>query len=143
MKKFCFILFFSACFASVNAQVSVPDVKKDAASAVSGFVKPPEIGDVTSTTTGITDLLTSNLSLPPAQKPKLTDAISGFLNQKKGIMGLADTNPTSYLSKFNPLQKGLFGKLKGIMGATAFTKFLGMKPSGGNIAGNLLSNLFF
>jgi hypothetical protein len=33
--------------------------------------------------------------------------------------------------------------MKGIMGATAFSKFLGMKPSGNNIGTNLLSNLFF
>jgi hypothetical protein len=81
--------------------------------------------------------------LPSAQKPKLTDMVSGFLTSKKGITGLADSNPTSYLSKFNPLQQGLFGKMKGLIGASAFTKFLGLKPSGNNIAGNALSNLFF
>jgi hypothetical protein len=58
-------------------------------------------------------------------------------------MGLDAINPTSYLAKFNPLQQGLFGKINGIMGASAFTKFLGMKPSGNNIAGNALSNLLF
>ena len=65
------------------------------------------------------------------------------LKQKKDITGLADSNPTSYLSKFNPLQQGLFGKLKGIIGASTFTKFLGLKPSGSGIAGNALSHLFF
>jgi hypothetical protein len=83
------------------------------------------------------------LSLPSGQKTGLADAISGFLTRKKDIVGLADTNPTSYLSKFNPLQKGLFDKIKGIVGASAFTKFLGLKPAGDKAAGNVLSNLFF
>jgi hypothetical protein len=40
------------------------------------------------------------------------------------------------------MQQGLFGKMKGIMGAGNFSKFLNMKPSGSG-AGNVLSNLFF
>jgi hypothetical protein len=83
------------------------------------------------------------LGLPSSQKTDLTSALSGFLTDKKGFAGLSNTDPASYLSKFNPLQQGLFGKLKGIMGASAFTKFLGLKPSGSNIVGNAFSHLFF
>ena len=140
MKKFAILVAFVLPFTAANAQISIP---KEAASAVSGFIKPPAIGDIGKTTSGITDLLGSKLSLPSGQTSKLSGVISSFLGEKKGIMGLAEKDPTGYLAKFNPLQKGLFGKMKGIMGATAFTKFLGMKPSGNNIAGNLLSNLFF
>ncbi len=127
------------------AQVTVPKtpVNTAAATAIKDFIKPPAIGDIGGTTSGIVDMLTSKLALPGSQKPKLTEAISSFLTSKKGITGLADTNPAGYLSKFNPLQKGLFSKLKTTMGAAAFTKFLGLKPSGSNIAGNALSNLFF
>lgn len=107
------------------------------------FVQPPAIGDVAKTTGSIVDKLMSGLSLAGDKKSALTSAISGFLKNKEGILGLAKTDPSKYLSKFNPLQQGLFGKLKGIMGATAFSKFLGMKPSGSNIAGDVLSNLFF
>ena len=139
MKKFilAFMLFtgYCVCDAQVTVPKTVPSTKD--------FIKPPAIGDITKTTSGIVSDLMSKLSLPGTQKSGLTDAISGFLGKKKDIIGLADTNPTSYLSKFNPLQKGLFDKLKGIMGATAFTKFLGLKPSGDKAAGNLLSNLFF
>jgi hypothetical protein len=123
-----------------NAQITLP--KTDPTSLVNDFVKPPAIGDIGKTTSGIMGML-GGLGLTDAQKPKLTDAISGFLGQKKGILGLAGKNPADYLAKFNPLQKGLFDKMKGIMGATAFSKFLGMKPSGNNIGTNLLSNLFF
>jgi hypothetical protein len=145
MKKFLAVLLLTAFYSTGQAQITVPkiDTKSGAASAMKSFIKPPAIGDIGSTASGIVDMLSSKLSLPAIQKPKLMDAISSFLTDKKGITSLADTNPTDYLAKFNPLQKGLFGKLKGIMGATAFTKFLGLKPSGGNIAGDVLSNLFF
>jgi hypothetical protein len=135
------VMVFSIYFS--NAQVTVPKVDTKTVPSVSDFIKPPDIGDIGKTTSSITDLLTSKLSLPGDQKPKLSDAIGGFLKDKKGILGLAGTNPSGYLSKFNPLQKGLFDKMKGIMGAAKFTNFLGLKPSGNNITGNLLSHLFF
>jgi hypothetical protein len=139
MKKITLAFLLFASFGICNAQVSVPKTTP----STKDFIKPPAIGDIDKTTTSIVDDVTSKLSLPDVQKPKLTDIISGFLKQKKDITGLADYNPTNYLSKFNPLQQGLFGKLKGIIGASAFTKFLGLKPSGSGIAGNVLSHLFF
>lgn len=126
--------------ATLSAQITLP--KTDVTALSKDFVKPPAIGDISKTTGGIMGML-GGLGLSDAQKPKLSDAISGFLGQKKGILGLADKNPADYLGKFNPMQQGLFGKMKGIMGAAAFSKFLGMKPSGKNVGTNLLSNLFF
>ena len=145
MKKVIVAFSFLAFYSSSQAQLSIPKVNSTSgvSSSLKDFVKPPAIGDIAGTSSGIADLLGSKLSLPGTQKPALTDAVSGFLTSKKGIAGLADTNPSGYLSKFNPLQKGLFGKMKGIMGASAFTKFLGLKPAGSNIAGNSLSHLFF
>jgi hypothetical protein len=140
MKSTLLVLAFLVSGLLVQAQITLP--KTDPTALVKDFVKPPAIGDIGKTTSGILGML-GGLGLTDAQKPKLTDAISGFLGQKKGILGLADKNPADYLSKFNPLQKGLFDKMKGIMGATVFSKFLGMKPSGKNIGTNLLSNLFF
>jgi hypothetical protein len=139
MKKIILAFALFACCGFSQAQTIDPKT----ISKTKEFIKPPAIGDVGTTTNSIVDDLTSKLSLAAAQKPKLTDAISGFLTKKKDILGLADTSPKSYLSKFNPLQKGLFDKIKGIVGASAFTKFLGLKPSGAGAAGNLLSNLFF
>lgn len=143
MKKQVLCIAFFALSATLNAQISIPKTTStDPTSVVKNFIKPPSIGDIGKTTNGIMGML-GGLGLSSSQKPKVTDAISGFLGQKKGILSLADKNPTDYLSKFGPLQKGLFDKLKGIMGATMFSKFLGMKPSGNNIGSNLLSNLFF
>ena len=139
MKKIILAFALFACYSIGQAQVTVPKTVP----STKDFIKPPKIGDITKTTAGIVGDLMSKLSLPGTQKSGLTDAISGFLTKKKDIVGLADTNPTSYLSKFNPLQKGLFDKIKGIVGTSAFTKFLGLKPSGAGAAGNLLSNLFF
>ena len=139
MKRIILAFALCVCYGISDAQVPVSKTTV----STKDFIKPPAIGDVGKTTNSIVDDLIGKLSLPATQKPKLTDAISGFLTKKKDITGIADTNPADYLSKFNPLQKGLFGKLKGIMGASAFTKFLGLKPSGGSVAGNVLSNLFF
>lgn len=140
MKKVLFFIGFFALTATLKAQITLP--KTDVSSLTKNFVKPPAIGDIGKTTSGIMGLL-GGLGLSDTQKPKLSEAISGFLGQKKGILGLADKNPADYLAKFNPLQKGLFDKMKGIMGSTMFSKFLGMKPSGNNIGTSLLSNLFF
>ena len=139
MKKIVLAFLLIASFEICNAQVTVPKTT----SSTKDFIKPPAIDDVDKTTSSVVDELTSKLSLPAVQKPNLINVISGFLKQKKDITGLADSNPTNYLSKFNPLQQGLFGKLKGIIGASAFTKFLGLKPSDSGIAGNVLSHLFF
>ncbi len=125
---------------SMYAQVTIP--KTDPSALVKDFVKPPAIGDIGKTTSGIMGLL-SGLGMTDTQKPKISDLVSGFLGQKQDILGLADKNPAEYLKKFNPLQKGLFDKMKGVMGASMFTKFLGMKPTGKNIGTSLLSNLFF
>ena len=139
MKKLILAFALFACYSIGHAQVPVPKTIP----STKDFIKPPAIDDVGKTTNSIVDDLTSKLSLPAAQKPKLTDAISAFLTKKKDITGLASSNPTNYLSKFNPLQKGLFDKMKGIIGSSAFTKFLGLKPSGSGVAGNILSHLFF
>jgi hypothetical protein len=141
MKNIVIAFLFCTVCAVCQAQVPVP--KTPSVSSLENFVKPPAIGDITKTSSGIVSKLMSSLSLPGSQKSGLTDLVSGFLKKKEGILGLATSNPTSYLSKFAPMQKTLFSKLEGIVGQTAFSKFLGMKPSGSDAAGNILSNLFF
>ena len=128
---------------TATSQVSLPNVKKEAAGGLGQFIAPPSFNDVSKTASSIGDDLIGKLGLPTSKKPDLESAVSSFLTDKKSIMGLAQSNPTDYLKKFNPLQKGLFGKFKTIMGAAAFGKFMGLKPSGKNISTNVLSNLFF
>src|SRR4030095_9580045 len=139
MKKTTLSVLFVAAFFIACAQV--PANPSNAAAAAKDFIKPPEIGDVKNTTMRIVDDLISKLSLPVGKRSSLTGAVNGFLTTKKDIAGLAETNPTDYTAKFGGMQKPLFGKLKTIMGTTAFTKFLGMKPSGAAVAGNPLSHL--
>jgi len=144
MKKTLVVLLFTVFYGAAIAQISVPKINSgSAAAALGNFVKPPAIGDIGGTTSGIVSALTTKLGLPATLKPAITEAISGFLTSKKSFAGLANSSPADYLAKFNPLQKGLFGKLKGIIGAEAFTKMLGLKPSGSNMAGDVLSHLFF
>jgi len=142
MKQF-FILAISFITLKTTAQISIPGGKKDVAGALSQFIAPPAFNDVGKTASAIGSNLMTQLALPAAKKPELETAIGSFLTDKKGIMGLAQSNPANYLTKFNPLQQGLFGKFKTIMGAAAFSKFMGLKPTGKNISGNVLSNLFF
>jgi hypothetical protein len=144
MKKIFSIILLAVVCSVSQAQISIPKIDaKSVTSALNSFIKPPAIGDAGAIAGSVADLLTSKLSLPAIVKPKLVEAIGGFLKDKKSILSLADTNPVDYLAKFSPLQKGLFTKLKGIVGAEAFTKMLGLKPAGNNVAGNILNNIFF
>ena len=145
MKKFIAAFSLVACYSICRAQVSTPPLNAKTATSpiIRDFVKPPAIGDVGSTTSGIVKVVSRQLMLPAVQQTKLSSTISEFLGNKKGITSLADTDPDGYLSRFNPLQKGLFAKMKGIMGVSTFSKFLSLKPSGSNIPGNPLSHLFF
>ena len=98
--------------------------------------------DVASLTTGIMGKLTPSLSLTNDQKPKVTDAISGFLGEKAKILPLLNTDKAAYTSKFGTLFSGLKTKLGGILLKDQMNKFLGMKPAT-NSASNVLSQLFF
>lgn len=140
MYKTTLLLLLATSTTITASAQALPEVKPGFASAAKNFVKPPAIGDVAKTTAGIVSELAGKLKLGPKEKPQLTDAIGAFLGRKKDLLPLAASNPAGYLSKFNPLQKDLFGKLKGIMGAAKFAKFMGLKPA--NAAG-VLSNLFF
>lgn len=147
MKK-CFLLALGVSICSLTqAQINLPKVAgvplKSASSSLGNFIAPPAIGDIAGTSGKVVQQLTSQLGLPAAQAGPLNNVVSGFLKQKQGIMGLAGNQPSAYLSKLAPMQKGLFSQMKGIMGAAAFSKFLGMKPKGSAVAGNVLSNLFF
>jgi hypothetical protein len=146
IKKSFFILLIIGWSTLVHAQLNLPkstDITKAATSSLTNFIAPPALGDVAGTSQKVVSQLTSQLGLPAAQAGPLNTVVSGFLKQKKGIMGLAGSNPTAYLQKLAPMQKGLFSQMNGVMGAAAFSKFLGMKPKGSGAAGNVLSNLFF
>lgn len=140
MKRILFALALLAgtTFAA-QAQIKLPG---GAGNVLKNFIAPPKFTDAGKTAGGIADLLGTKLSLTGDQKKSTLDAVTEFLGSKKSILNLADTDPSSYLKKFNPLQSGLFGKLKTILGAAKFASFLKLKPTG-NGAGNLLSNLFF
>ncbi|MBC9929544.1 hypothetical protein [Chitinophaga qingshengii] len=128
------VCFFTAT--SVQAQ-SILDQAKNAA----GTTQNPLIN--TSGIAGsILQKLTPALGLSAVQQPKVSNLLTNFLKQKAGIMPLQQTNPASYASKFAGLQGGLFSKLKLLLTAAQYTKFLGLKPKT-NDATNVLSQLFF
>ena len=133
MKKLLFVFAALLGVFVAGAQIKTP--------SLTDFVKPPVYTNADSVSKGVLTTLTSQLGLSTAQQTKAAAPILGFLTEKQGILGLATSNAASYVSKFKPLQSGLFTKLKGILTVAQYTKFLGLKPSGSGV-GNILSNLF-
>ncbi|SHL59067.1 hypothetical protein SAMN05444266_10494 [Chitinophaga jiangningensis] len=136
MKKTLFlaVIIGLATVTTASAQGVLDQAKKAAGTTQTG-----NTGNLTSSIMG---MLTPSLGLSNAQQPQVQNLITGFLQKKAGIMPLQQTNPADYTSKFNGLQGGLFSKLKGILSAAQYTKFLGLKPKT-NDATNALSQLFF
>ncbi|MBV7533158.1 hypothetical protein [Chitinophaga sp. sic0106] len=136
MKKTLFLTLIIglAAITTTRAQGVLDQAKKATGTSQTG-----NLGNMTS---GIMGMLTPSLGLSNAQQPQVQNLISGFLQKKAGILPLQQSNPADYSSKFSGLQGGLFSKLKGVLSAAQYTKFLGLKPKT-NDATNALSQLFF
>ena len=128
------IVLAGSAFAQSNPAAVAPKAL-DAAKSAQGF-------DVKGIATSILGQLTPALGLSAVQKPSVLNAVTGFLKEKSGILGLAKTDKAAYATKFSGLQNGLFGKLKTILSVAQYAKFLGLKPKT-NDATNALSQLFF
>lgn len=141
MKQIFAVAFLLAVTSAAFAQSSLPkpaaisNQAADAAKATQGF-------DVKSLATSVMGKLTPALGLSAVQKPSVLNAVTGFLKDKSGILGLAKTDKAAYATKFAGLQNGLFGKLKTILSVAQYTKFLGLKPKTNDVT-NALSQLFF
>lgn len=149
MKQFIAIVFLTALTGSAAfAQSSLP--KSAPAPAPKPTAAAPQVldaakaqgFDVKSMANSILGKLTPALGLSAVQKPGVLNAVTGFLTDKSGIMGLAKTDKAAYASKFAGLQNGLLGKLKTILSVAQYTKFLGLKPKTNDVT-NVLSQLFF
>ncbi|MBA4198815.1 MAG: hypothetical protein C0459_14800 [Chitinophaga sp.] len=135
MKKIITLLAFICCTTVANAQLGgILDKAKTAAGAA-GF-------DVNKLSSSIVSTLTSKLKLSSAQIPKVTSAVTTFMQAKSQILPLLKTNKTEYTQK----QTGLFSNLKTSLVTTLakdqMNKFLGLKPATNDPA-NALSSLFY
>ena len=134
MKKIFFFLTLSFLIINAANSQSVLDQAKSAA-GTAGF-------DVKSLTDGVLAVLKPKLSLTDTQVPKVTSAVTTFMNAKSKILPLLQTNKTAYKQK----QTSLFSKLKSTLVTTLVkdqvSKFMGLKPAT-NDASNVLSNLFY
>ncbi|MEJ0101665.1 MAG: hypothetical protein WDO19_03490 [Bacteroidota bacterium] len=134
MKKILLMLCIASFAVHAAYSQSVLDQAKSAAGSA-GF-------DVKSLTDGILGILKPKLALTDAQTPKVTSAVTTFLDAKSKILPLLTTNKTAY----NQKQASLFSKLKTALATTLVknqvSKFLGLKPAT-NDATNVLSNLFY
>ncbi len=141
MKRKFFILSIALGLAFGSyAQISTSALKgvasKAATAAKSGSL------DVNSMSGDILSKLTSSLALTDVQKPKVSSVVTDFLKEKSGIMSLATTDKTKYSSKFAALTAKYFPKMKALLTAAQYTKFLGLKPEK-SVASNALSQLFY
>jgi hypothetical protein len=98
--------------------------------------------NVNSLTKGIMGKLGPALTLTKTQSPKVTSAVSSYLNGKSKIMSLMSANKDQYAQKQSGLFSTLKTKLTGVLLKDQMNKFLGMKPAT-NDAGNVLSQLFY
>lgn len=131
MKKYFFIVaLFLATSIVTNAQT--PSVKMPV--SVGGF-------DVKGIASSVMTKL-APLALSGTQKNSVLSTVTSFLTQKSGIVGLATSAPAEYAKKFAPMNTDLLGKMKDILTAAQYTKFLGLKPKT-NDPTNALSQLFF
>jgi hypothetical protein len=86
--------------------------------------------------------LNTALTLTDVQKTKLPEVITAFLNQRSLILPLAGSNPKTYDTKLNSMHNGFYRKLKSILTADQYAKFLTLKPAD-NDTTNVLSQLFY
>lgn len=138
MKKIYFILALSfGMLLSSNAQISTSSLKNTAkkVSTATGL-------DVNSVSEKIMSKLTTALTLTKDQQPKVLATVTNFLKSKSEILALAGSDKSKYNTQLNALTTDLTSKLKPILSATQYTKFLGLKPTT-NTATNVLSQLFY
>ena len=102
----------------------------------------PSLSNLGGVKDAIMSKLTPSLGLTATQKPAVSTDVTDFLKSKASIMPLANTDKPAYTSKSASLLSGLSGKLKTVLTAAQYSKFLGLKPSAPS-ATNALSSLFF
>ena len=86
--------------------------------------------------------LNAALTLTDVQKTKLPDVITAFLNQRTLILPLANSNAKTYDTKLKSLHNGFYRKLKTILTAEQYARFLELKPTD-NDTTNVLSQLYY
>ena len=138
MKKIYFILALSfGMLLSSNAQISTSSLKNTAkkVSTATGL-------DVNAVSEKIMSKLTTALTLTKDQQPKVLATVTNFLKSKSEILALAGSDKSKYNTQLNALTTDLTSKLKPILSASQYTKFLGLNPTT-NTASNVLSQLFY
>ncbi len=133
MKKI--IVLFVALSMGLNAWAQL-DLKKAASTASALGLDPAKAGK------SIMDMLTPKLGLSGDQTSKVTSLVNTFLTNKSSFMGLMQSKPTEYKTKFAGEQKTLFDGLKGALKPEQYTQFLGLKPAQTDTA-NALGQLFY
>ncbi len=133
MKKI--IVLILALSAGIQASAQLDLNKATSTASALGF-DPVKIGK------SIMGTLTPKLGLSTGQTSQVTGMMNTFLTNKSSFMGLLQSKPAEYNTKFAGEQKTLFDGLKGALKPEQFTQFLGLKPAKTDTT-NALSQLFY
>jgi hypothetical protein len=142
MKTLLMTLIFGITTSVAFSQGFLKKVQSAAASKNISTSSLPSLSNIGGVKDAIMSKLSPKLGLTAAQKPAVSTDVTDYLKSKAEIMPLANTDKPAYASKSSSLVSGLAGKLKTVLTAAQFSKFLGLKPSAPS-AGNVLSSLFF
>jgi len=132
MKKVLLILAVVTGLAlTAHSQINTSKLKSSVKSAatIANTAATSSGIDVKAVSAGIVSKLTSSLNLTEDQKPKVTTAVTSFIQNKSSITSLLATDKTQYDSKLKVLSSDLTTKLKGALTTEQMTKFISLKSS--------------
>jgi len=89
-----------------------------------------KVANVIGTANEITGVLGNTLGLNSNQNASLTDVFTNYINNTNDIASLAGMYPKSYAKELLGLNKGVLGKLEGILTAAQYAKLLGLGGQG-------------
>jgi hypothetical protein len=133
MKKILIVVLLLTSSPALFAQL---DLKKATGVASALGMDPAAVGK------SIMGSLTPKLGLSSDQTTKVASLVNTFLTNKSTFMGLMQSKPAEYKTKFATEQKTLMDGLKGTLNIAQLTKFTGLKPAQTDTT-NALSQLFY
>ncbi|MFY7899090.1 MAG: hypothetical protein ACOVNY_02825 [Chitinophagaceae bacterium] len=132
----CSLLIFGVCFFQNSNAKHFPNKTK------SFFSQSTHDFDVPKLTQSIVTQLNSSLGLTKDQQPKVTNAITTFLQAKSEIIHLQKTQKEKYQNKFATIQSALKNKLTGILLQRQMDAFEALKPLNSSTS-NIFYHLFY
>lgn len=128
---------------SMNAQVSMDNIKKSAETTTKDATKTASNAfDVSAISTQVMDYLGPKLKLTEAQKPAVTSLVNDLLKQKKAVLPSAATDKKGYDAKMTTIRNSFPEKMKKLVSADQLKTLTSLIPKSNN-PNNILSKMLF